>query len=136
MIGFLVGWLAAWSIISSAGPSDGWSNLVGVLVGTLVGVIIDFLAWATLAGWASHRLFPPGQRATVVGWAAMATLGTGVVIGVVIGWLVNRGVLADPFISLVLLAPVVSVWVFRWWDRRLADQSAAAAPTTPGPDDA
>jgi len=136
VIGALAGWLATWSIISSTGPSDGWSNLVGVLVGTLVGVIIDFLAWATLAGWASHRLFPPGRRATVVGWAAIATLGTGVVIGALSGWLVDRGVLAAPVVSLVLLAPVVSVWVFRWWDRRLVGQAASAAPAARGSDGA
>lgn len=132
VIGFLAGWLATWSIVSSVGPSDGWSNLVAVLVGTLVGVVIDFLAWMSLAGWASHRLFPPGRRATVVGWAAIATLGTGVVIGVVIGWLVDLNVLASPSLSLVLLAPVVSVWVFRWWDRRVAGEVATA---TPEPDD-
>ena len=132
VVGFLVGWLAAWSIITSAGPTGGWSNLVGVLVGTLVGLIVDFLAWAALAGWASYRLFPPGRRATAVGWAATATLGAGIVLGVIVGSLVNRGVLADPFLSLVLLAPVVSVWVFRWWDRRLDAEAAPAAQTAPG----
>ena len=138
VVGLLVGWLAAWSIIASAGPTGSWSSLVGVLVGTLVGLIVDFLTWAALAGWASYRLFPPGRRATVVGWAATATLGAGVVLGVIVGSLVNRGVLADPFLSVVLLAPVVSVWVFRWWDRRLDAQAAPAlldAPDAPDGDD-
>ena len=131
VVGLLVGWLAAWSIVASAGPTGWWSNLVGVLVGTLVGLVVDFLTWAALAGWAAHRLFPAGRRATVVGWAATATLGTGVVLGVIAGSLVNRGALAAPFLSVVLLAPLVSVWVFRWWDRRLGAQTAPAAPDAP-----
>ncbi len=135
VVGLLVGWLAAWSIITSAGQTGSWSNLVGVLVGTLVGLIVDFLTWAALAGWASYRLFPPGRRATVVGWAASATLGTGIVLGVIVGALVNRGVLADPFLSVVLLSPVVSLWVFRWWDRRLDVRAAPAEPDAPDGDE-
>lgn len=96
-VGVLIGFLNR----VTTDQSDGWEGLVAIIVGMLAGILAATIVWIVAMTLATRRFVQVGRRLGVLGWSALAVVGTPLAVGGVLTLLGSSGARASVLLTAV-----------------------------------